>query len=153
MRRRERSRLRLVLDVLPVLEHDGQNLVLRELLDERDVFLEAVDVVQRDPDGDAAQVQGADDLGDVRPGEHLLVLERPLQVDAKTDAIVVAKGFEPIARPPGLQEEARQRQSDEPLSQLVPDGVSAKPAPDAPVDGGRLDRSSGPSERATCQRS
>ena len=96
--------------MLPILENDDKNLVLGELPDERDIFLQTDDVVQRDPDGDTAEVQGADDFGDIGSGKYLLFFERTFQVDAKTDAIVITIGFEPLARQPRLQGETKQRQ-------------------------------------------
>jgi len=58
--------------------------------------------VERDADGQATDVQGPDDFGDRGTIEDSLAIERTLQVDAKSDSMVVAIRLEPpTGRPPG----------------------------------------------------
>ena len=126
------------LDELAVLEDDDQDLVSREVPDERDVFLQTADVAKRQADGQATDVQRLDEVGNLGRRERPLVLERSLQVDAKADSMVVAKCFEPsVARQP-FEEERRPGKGDEPFPQLVPDSEPTEPSLGAPVEGRRL---------------
>ena len=134
------------LNELAVLEDDDQDLIPREVPDERDVFLQAVDVAKRQADGQATDVQRLDEVGNLGRRERPLVLERSFQVDAKADSMVVAKCFEPsVARQP-FEKEGRPEKGDEPFPQLVPDSEPTEPSLGAPVEGRRLIGEVNPSE-------
>ena len=86
----------------------------------------------------ATEVQGLEDAGDVGRGKDLLVAERPLEIHAETDPIIVVIRPESLPGQPVTQQHTRQRKGNEPLPQVLSRTAEAERSPDAPVDGGRL---------------
>ena len=138
MRRKAVSSFAPVLDELPILENDDQDLVVREMPGERHVLVQTTDVVQRNAYRDATEVQGVEDAGDFGPGKDPLVPERPLEIYTKTDPIIVVVRPESLPGQPVAQQHAGQRKGDEPLLHILPRTMEAEPSPGALFDGGRL---------------
>ena len=129
-----------------ILKNDGKDAMVRKVSNEFHVFLQVVDIGQRDAHRNAAQAQRPDDCGDLGTGKCLLVLERAFQVDADPYAVFVGmrqKGLLAEDRP-----EKRPEQKDDCKDFLRHASNTAPPklSLDALVDGRRLVGVAVPSE-------
>ena len=120
-----------VFDGASILKNDPQDPVPRELSYEIHVVLQVVDVGQRNPHRNAAQVQRPDDLGELRAGEDLLVLERTFQIDAEPDAVVVRMGAGRLASNDGAENRPGKTEHGREVPEHAADAAPAEPALDA----------------------